>query len=43
MKYFQEDAQLLEKLYGLERRSENTQDMMVPQNLKYFWSTWKKG
>jgi hypothetical protein len=32
MKYFQEDAQLSEKLDGLEPRLEKTQDTMVPDN-----------
>jgi len=35
MKYFQEDAQLLEKLDGLEPRLENTQDTMVPDNFLF--------
>jgi hypothetical protein len=36
MKYFQEDAQISEKLDGWERRLDNTQYMMVPQDLIVF-------
>jgi hypothetical protein len=42
MKYSQGDAQLSRKLDGSEPRSENTQYMMVPQDLIVFFSAWKK-
>jgi hypothetical protein len=42
MKYFQEYVQLLGKLDGVELRSENTQYMMVPQDLTIYCSAWNK-